>query len=96
MSSKFKLIMLAALSITLSGCGEGWEQIRSEAFPYGGQRTAGTGVAYVRAVLMPERELNLKPLHLPESQDSSYIEKGSDKTEVLDELRQMFRKKQEK
>ena len=31
-------------------------------FPYGNQRTAGSGVAYVLAKMMPEKELKLEPV----------------------------------
>lgn len=37
--------------------------IRTDAMvPYGNSRTAGTGVAYVLAKMMPEKELNLQPV----------------------------------
>lgn len=41
----------------LAACGEGWEMVRTDAFPYGNKRTAGTGVAYVLAKMMPKKEL---------------------------------------
>lgn len=47
----------------LSACGEGsgWEmQLTNTAFPYGNQRTAGSGVMYVRAKLLPEKALSLE------------------------------------
>ncbi len=96
MSSKLKLVVLAVLPLALSACGEGWEQIRTEAFPYGNQRTAGTGVAYVRSALMPERELNLEPLHASKTKAVSSAEESDDKSKVLNELRQIFREEQEK
>lgn len=44
----------------LTACGEGWEmQLTNTAFPYGNQRTAGSGVMYVRAKLLPKKELNI-------------------------------------
>ncbi len=56
-----RLIMLFA-PFMLSACGEGWvAQKTSTYFPYGNQRTAGTGVVYVRAKMMPEKELQLAP-----------------------------------
>lgn len=59
---KFKLIIaLSVVPFALSACGEGWERIQThEMFPYGNQRTAGTGVAYVLAKMMPEKELIIK------------------------------------
>ncbi len=47
--------------LALMGCGEGWEAQKVEnAAPYSASRTAGSGVAYVRAKMMPEKELNLE------------------------------------
>ena len=57
--------------LPLAACGEDWEmQLTNTPFPYGNQRTAGTGVAYVLAKMMPERSLNLTPVkrdHAPEA-----------------------------
>ena len=64
-SRSLKYLFLAA-PLLLAGCGEGWEmQLTNTAFPYGNQRTAGSGVAYVRAQMMPERELNVKEVLTP-------------------------------
>lgn len=47
--------------LALMGCGEGWEaQKVDNVAPYSTSRTAGSGVAYVRAKMMPEKELNLE------------------------------------
>lgn len=60
-----KYVFLAA-PFLLGACGEGYELVRiNDAFPYGNERTAGTGVAYVLAKMMPERELNLEPVSTP-------------------------------
>ncbi len=49
--------------LLLGACGEGWEAQRTETvFPYGNQRTAGSGVVYVRAKMMPKKELNVEPV----------------------------------
>ncbi len=58
---KIKTILLLAIFVLpLSACGEGWVVEKTTAyFPYGNQRTAGSGVVYVRAKLLPERQLNL-------------------------------------
>jgi hypothetical protein len=54
--------MILASPIMLVACGDGWEMIRvDDVVPYGNTRTAGTGVAYVRAKMMPEKELKLEP-----------------------------------
>ena len=59
-------IMRLASPFLLSACGEGWEMIRTDKMvPYGNTRTAGTGVAYVRAKLLPEKDLNLKQVVRP-------------------------------
>ncbi len=55
-------LMIMALPFMLVACGDGWEAVRTdEIFPYGNQRTAGSGVMYVRAKMMPEKELKLTP-----------------------------------
>ena len=59
------LMRLAILSapLVLTACGEGWEaQKTSSHFPYGNDRTAGSGVVYVRAKMMPEKELVTEPI----------------------------------
>ncbi len=47
-------LMIAPL-LLLTACGEGYEMVSYDGFPYGNARTAGTGVAYVRANMMPAR-----------------------------------------
>ena len=59
------LIRLAILSapLLLSACGEGWEMQKTDTmFPYGNQRTAGTGVVYVLAKMLPKKELKIEPI----------------------------------
>jgi len=61
-SHPIKYLLLCA-PFLLAGCGEGWEMIRVDnVVPYGNSRTAGTGVAYVRAKLLPPREVNAAPV----------------------------------
>ena len=61
----FKYAVLAA-PLFLAACGDGYEMIRTDTmFPYGNQRTAGSGVAYVLAKMMPEKELVLVPAEQP-------------------------------
>ena len=56
----FKYLVLAA-PFLLTACGEGYEMIKTDTmFPYGNQRTAGSGVAYVLARMAPEKELVLE------------------------------------
>ncbi len=57
-SRSFKFIVIPAV-LALAACGEGWEMQRIDNIvPYGNTRTAGTGVAYVRAKMLPEKTLN--------------------------------------
>lgn len=54
----FYRLLLCSMPLLLTACGDGWEAQRTtEIFPYGNQRTAGSGVVYVRAKMMPEKEL---------------------------------------
>ena len=54
---------IAALSLT--ACGEGYEATRYEGFPYNNERTAGPGVAYVLARMLPEKGPVLEPVTPP-------------------------------
>lgn len=57
----FKYIVILAAPLFLAACGEGYEMIRTDTiFPYGNKRTAGSGVAYVRASMLPEKGVNLE------------------------------------
>lgn len=49
-----KLLMMGAIvpALFLAGCGDGWEMRAYNNIPYG-DRTAGSGVEYVRAHMMP-------------------------------------------
>ncbi len=60
--SLLRLAMLCA-PLLLTACGEGWEVQRvSDYGTYEGGRTAGTGVAYVRAKMLPKKELVAEPV----------------------------------
>lgn len=55
------LILFA--SIGLTACGEGWEMVQikpGDQVPYTQDRTAGYGVAYVRAKMMPKKEMVMR------------------------------------
>lgn len=55
--SIFKKLLLCS-PLLLAACGEGYEMQRvSGIVPYTPERTAGTGVAYVRAKMLPEKAL---------------------------------------
>ncbi len=51
------LMTVALLPLALTACGgEGWELRKTNTtFPYGNQRTAGSGVEWVRASMMPAK-----------------------------------------
>lgn len=57
--SLFCMLLIVPL-LTLSGCGDGWETVPYAGTPYG-DRTAGTGVAYVRKAMARERGPILEP-----------------------------------
>jgi hypothetical protein len=80
---KARYLILAA-PLFLAACGDGWEMVRTDTmFPYGNQRTAGTGVAYVLAKMMPKKDLNLKEVERPMAPVLSAPPKPMDK--VFDE-----------
>lgn len=56
-------ILLGASTLGLTACGEGWvpQEIRGRV-PYTEERTAGPGVEYVRAYLLPEKGPKLEPV----------------------------------
>ncbi len=51
------LMTVALIPLALTACGgEGWELRKTNTtFPYGNQRTAGSGVEWVRASMMPAK-----------------------------------------
>ncbi|MCD8496651.1 MAG: hypothetical protein LRZ85_00300 [Alphaproteobacteria bacterium] len=58
-----RLMIALASTLMLASCGEGsgWEmKLTNTMFPYGNQRTAGSGVAYVRQKMLPEKTLSLE------------------------------------
>jgi hypothetical protein len=62
MMLRAKILALLSLPLMLAACGEGYEwQLTNTHFPYGNERTAGSGVIYVLAKMMPEKSLNLQP-----------------------------------
>ena len=63
MAVKRSILLSASSLFLLTGCGEGYELVKTNTmFPYGNQRTAGSGVAYVLAKMMPKKELKLEPV----------------------------------
>lgn len=66
---RFGLMTLTLLPLALTACGgEGWEMRKTNTtFPYGNQRTAGSGVEYVRASMMPAKGPVLEAAKVPEA-----------------------------
>lgn len=63
---KTKILLAAsALLLTLPACSDDWGTQNYEGTPYAGERTAGYGVEYVRAHLLPERGPSLEPVSEP-------------------------------
>lgn len=61
MAIRAKTLALLCLPALLAAC-EGYEwQLTDTHFPYGNQRTAGSGVAYVLVKMAPEKTLKLEP-----------------------------------
>jgi len=82
------VLRLAVLStpLLLGACGEGWEmQKTTTMFPYGNQRTAGTGVAYVRAKLLPKKELKVESAIIKDAVNEPVIEPVLDAEEIFTE-----------
>lgn len=49
-------------ALSLAACGDGWEMVQTRGWvPYTEERTAGPGVSYVRAHMMPEKTIVLPP-----------------------------------
>ena len=70
------IIALSGLSaLSLAACGEGYEMVKVRgSVPYVEERTAGPGVAYVRAHMMPEKTIVLpEPLIAPQIKDAEPI-----------------------
>jgi hypothetical protein len=70
------VIVFSGLSaLSLAACGEGYEVVKIRgSVPYVEERTAGPGVAYVRAHMMPEKTVVLpEQLLSPQVQDAEPI-----------------------
>jgi hypothetical protein len=105
----FRYIALFTFPLFLAACGEGYEMIKTDTmFPYGNARTAGSGVAYVRANMMPEKTLKVEPpmaeeaapVAMPPPPPAVEEQKPADTQQILDkvqeDMEQMFEEKQRK
>ncbi len=62
MMRHFLPLSLLGVCLLLSACGDGWEVVYTQdVSPYGNDRTAGSGVIYVRKHMMPAKEISIKP-----------------------------------
>ncbi len=84
MSSRLLRLAVLAAPLALAACGDGWEMVRTTQFPYGNERTAGTGVAYVRAKMLPKKEVRVEetvttpaPLAEPAAAEKVFHDKQS-------------------
>lgn len=70
------LILSGASALSLSACGEGYEMVPFHgSVPYTEERTAGSGVAYVRKMMLPEKGPVLVPQEtVPVTQTDTVIE----------------------
>jgi hypothetical protein len=96
MPSLKTLVLLSVVPFVLTACGEGWEkQMTDSYFPYGNQRTAGSGVAYVVAKMMPKKELKVTPAKVapaPEPAPAPVKEGAHDVLQTLDsDMERLFK-----
>ncbi len=97
-----RLAIISAPLLLLTACGENWEMQRTDQIlPYGNQRTAGTGIAYMRAKMLPEKELKADIISEDtikiEENDNDHIENNSEinSSSSLD-AEKIFTKQQQK
>jgi len=83
------LIFSGVALLGLSACGEGWEMVPYDGTPYGNERTAGSGVAYVRALLLPERGPNLETEMMSHTHAEPVVEPEPEVVAVIEE-KEMF------
>ncbi|MCB9983388.1 MAG: hypothetical protein H6861_06925 [Rhodospirillales bacterium] len=95
--------LLLASPLLLGACGEGYDLIKTDTmFPYGNQRTAGSGYAYVLAQMLPEKEMKLQsvaPRKAPEplQETKEIIEDIPEPAEPQPQkAEEIFREQQEK
>lgn len=71
------LVLSCVSPLALTACGEGWEPVEVRGkVPYTMERTAGPGVAYVRAHMMPEKTIVLpEPIVSPVKDAEPIFEK---------------------
>ncbi len=84
MSKSLLRLAIFSAPLLLTACGEGWEAQRtSEYFPYGNQRTAGSGVVYVRTKMLPKKELVVEPAMDKVEEEPSTVEPVLEAEEIF-------------
>jgi len=81
--------LLLASPLLLTACGEGYELIKTDTmFPYGNQRTAGSGYAYVLAKMLPAKtEPILKAVEpRPQPQPEPQIEPLAETKQIIEDI----------
>ncbi|NQZ14704.1 MAG: hypothetical protein HRT94_07770 [Alphaproteobacteria bacterium] len=89
---------VAASALMLTACGEdqGWVAVDYNGAPYGEERTAGSGIKYVRAYMLPEKGPALDPIM---EEVDALIESHSNMNMPAEEMQSaepIFTKKQKK
>ena len=101
--------LLLASPLLLAACGEGYELVKTDTmFPYGNQRTAGSGYAYVLAKLLPAKTepilQSVAPRPQPQPEPQAVAEPLQETKEIMEDLpeppaqdaEEIFREQQEK
>ena len=81
-------VMAVVPVLFLAACGDGWDTKLYDGVPYTMERTAGHGLAYVRANMMPARGPSVETAAEPEAAPASVTETPSAelKTDLNSEL----------
>ncbi len=84
MSKSLLRLAIFSAPLLLTACGEGWEAQRTDSYvPYGDKRTAGTGVVYVRAKMLPKKELVVEPVMDNVEEEPSTVEPVLEAEEIF-------------
>lgn len=98
MPRSFLRLSVLSMPLFLAACGDGFEAQKTQSFtPYGNSRTAGSGVVYVRAQLLPQKELKLEPeLKVSEPAEAVVTPMPEEKTEPTLNAEKIFKDAQTK
>lgn len=90
------VVFACAGALFLSACGDDYEVVRYTGSPYGNERTAGGGVAFVRAKMMPEKGPVLKGLEIPEELKAGESVEPKPVDKFPKEAEELFKRMQKK